>query len=106
MALDDLGIVVLPREEVFPIGPGREAPNGWKATAINPYRRVIGRIARAEKCRNYLIEGFCRCGIRLADVDAIGRPGELEVVHRGGAENLAQLGHGDAPWLAPRLLDI
>src|SRR5205807_1001323 len=107
MALDDLGVVILPGKEIFAVAPGSEAPDGWKSTTIDPYRRVIGWISRRwEERGNHLIESLCRSRIRLADVDTIGRIRELEIVDRSSAEDLAQLGYGNASRLAPLLLNI
>src|SRR5229473_2872923 len=107
MAPNDLRIVILPGKEVFPVAPWREAPDGRKAAAIDPHRRILGRVPRRrEKCWNHLIERLRRGRIRLGDIDAIPRVGELKIVHGCGAENLAQAGHGDTPWLAPRFLDL
>src|SRR5438046_1090189 len=107
MALDDLRIIILPGKEVFTVGPRGGAPDGGKAAAIDPHWRIIGRISRRwEERWNYLVESLGCSRIGLADVDAIGRVRELEVVDRSGPENLAQLGYGDAPWLAPLLLNI
>ena len=107
MALYDLGKIILPREQILAIAPGGKAPDSRKAAAIDPYRRIIERIPRRwEKCWNQLVESLCRGGVGLADIDAIGRVGKLEIVHCGSAKNLAQLGYGNAPWLGPRLLNI
>src|SRR6266446_5155866 len=107
MAPYDLRIVISPSVKVFPVVPGREAPNRGKATAINPHRRIIGRIPRSrEKCWNHLIERLRRGRSRLRDSDAIRRIGELEIVHGGGADGLAQAGHYYSPWRAPALLDL
>src|SRR5262249_60862992 len=59
MAPDDLRVVILPRVEIFPIGPGREAPNRRQAAAVAPHRRMCRRIAGPEKCRNHVVES-CR----------------------------------------------
>src|SRR5215831_3875798 len=102
MALDDLRIVILPRKQVLTIGPGREAPDGRKPAAVDPYRRVIRCAPRGwEECWNDLVESLSRAWICLADIDAIGRVGELEIVHGAGADDLAQLGYGNLSWLAP-----
>src|SRR6266481_1211440 len=105
MALYDLRKVVLPSVEVFPVGPRSKAPNRRKAAAIDPYRRITGRIRVREKCWNQRIERL-RCSGRLSDVDAIRRVGELEIVHGACADDLAQPADGDAAGLAPRLLDL
>ena len=107
MAPDDLGIVILPGEEIFPVAPWREAPNSWQAAAVDPHRGIIRHIPRRrEKCWNQPVESLRRRGICLGDIDPIGRVRELKIVHGGGPKNLAQLGHRNAAWLAPRLLDI
>ena len=107
MAPDDLGIVILPGEEIFPVAPWREAPNSWQAAAVDPHRGIIRHIPRRrEKCWNQPVESLCRRGICLGDIDPIGRVRELKIVHRGGAKNLAQLGNSKATRLAPRVLDI
>src|SRR5229473_2270182 len=105
MAPYDLGKVVLPGVEVFPVAPRRKAPNRGKAAAIDPHRRIAGRVRIREKCGNQCIEGL-RCPGRLSDIDAIRRIGELEVVHGAGADGLAQPADSNAAWLAPRLLDL
>src|SRR5215472_11426146 len=106
MALDDFGIVILPGVEVFSVAPGSKAPNRRKAAAIDPHWRIRGRISRPEKCGDHLVESCGRSRICLADIDAIGRVGELEIVHSAGAEDFAQLAHSDAARLAPRLLNV
>src|SRR6266851_3263847 len=107
MAPNDLRIVILPSEEIFPVAPWCETPNGWQASAVDPHRRIIGWIPRRrEKCWNHFVQGL-GCGrSRLSNVDAIRRVGELEIVYGCRAKNLAQLGHGNSPGLAPRLLDL
>src|SRR5713226_4915097 len=105
MAPYDLRIVISPSVKVFPVVPGREAPNCRKAAPIDPHRRIIGRIPRSrEKCWNHLIERLRRSRSCLTDADAIRRVGELEIVHGGGTDDLTQAGHDDAPWRTPRLL--
>src|SRR5215467_6711614 len=102
MASYNLRIVILPRKQVFAIAPGREAPDRRKAASIDPHRRIVGGIPRRrEECRDHLVKSLCGGRVCLADVDAVGRVGELKIVYRGCAENLAQLGHGNASWLAP-----
>src|SRR6266403_4470878 len=105
MAPYDLRKVILVSIEVFPVVPRRKAPNRWKAAAIDPYRRITGRIRVREKCWNHGIERLC-CLTRLRDIDAIRRVRELEIVHGAGADGLAQPADSDAAWLAPRLLDL
>src|ERR1700687_2565007 len=107
MAPYDLRVVVSPSVEIFPVVPGRKAPNRRKAAAIDPHRWIISRIPRSrEKCWDHLIERLRRGRSRLRDSDAIRGVGELEIVDGAGADDLAQAGHYDAPWRAPRLLDL
>src|SRR6266403_415104 len=105
MAPYDLRKVILVSVEIFPIVPGRKAPNRWKAAAIDPYRRITGRIRVREKCWNHGIERLC-CLTRLRDIDAIRRVRELEIVHGAGADGLAQPADSDAAWLALLFLDL
>src|SRR5439155_26240675 len=46
MAPDHLGVIILPRIEVFAVAPRSEAPNRGEAAAVDPHRRIVGRIAR------------------------------------------------------------
>src|SRR6267143_1779099 len=105
MALYDFRKVVLPSVEVFPVGPRSKAPNRWKAAAIDPYRRITGRIRVREKCWNQSVERL-RCPGGLSDVDAIRRIGELEIVHGACPDGLAQPPDSDPARLAPLLLDL
>src|SRR5260370_33357106 len=91
--------------EILCVAPGRKAPNGGEAAAIDPHWRIAGRIRIWEKRRNQGIERL-RCLSRLSDVDAIRRVGELEIVHGACAHSFAQPADSNAPWLAPRLVDL
>src|SRR5258706_4924531 len=103
MAPYDFRKVILVSVEIFSVVPGRKAPNRGKATAIDPHRRIAGRVRIREEGWNHGIERLC-CRGRLTDIDAIRRVGELEIVHGAGADGLAQPADSDAAWLAPRLL--
>src|SRR5260370_5366650 len=105
MAPYDLCKVILVGVEILCVVPGRKAPNGGEAAAIDPHWRIAGRIRIREKRRNQGIERL-RCLSRLRDVDAIRRVGELEIVHGSCADSFAQPADVNAGWLAPRLLDL
>src|SRR5260370_4170772 len=90
--------------EILCVAPGRKAPNGGEAAAIDPHWRIAGRIRIREKRRNQGIERR-RCLSRLSDVDAIRRVGELEIAPGACADSFAQPPDRTPAWLAPRLLD-